>query len=101
MKTLHPVDEETYARIGKAYLICSQYPDVFGDVTFKKFCSMFVDVLDDDEDEQDVRLKVVAPAMYRLLGAALERLNNYEPYGATTQAIRELLSGIDEEGNDE
>ena len=40
MKTVKPVDEATKAKIGKAYLICSQYPDVFGDVTMKKFCAL-------------------------------------------------------------
>lgn len=65
MKTLKPVDEETYARIGKAYLICSEYPEVFGDVTFKKFCSMFVDAL--DEKKREARMRKYAPDMYRLL----------------------------------
>ena len=70
MKTLHPVDEATNARIGKAYLICSQYPEVFGDVTMKKFCSMFVDVLDEDEDLIEARKKAYAGDMYHLLQKA-------------------------------
>ena len=67
MKTLKPVDEETYARIGKAYQICAEYPEVFGDVTMKQFCSMFVDVVDEDEDEREARMRVHAPEMYRIL----------------------------------
>ena len=67
MKTLKPVDEETYARIGKAYQICTEYPEVFGDVTMKKFCSMFVDVVDEDENEREARMKVHASEMYRIL----------------------------------
>ena len=51
MKTLHPVSQETYERIGKAYLICSQYPEVFEGVSYKKFCGMFVDdIIDEGED---------------------------------------------------
>ena len=69
MKTLKPVDEETYARIGKAYQICTEYPEVFGDVTMKKVCSMFVDVLDEDEDEREARMKSHASEMYRILKA--------------------------------
>ena len=67
MKTLKPVDEETYARIGKAYQICTEYPEVFGDVTMKKFCSMFVDVVDEGDDEREARMKVHASEMYQLL----------------------------------
>ena len=67
MKTLKPVDEETYAKIGKAYQICSQYPEVFGEVTMKKFCSMFVDVIDEDEDEREARMRKYAPDMYQIL----------------------------------
>ena len=67
MRTVKPVDEETYARIGKAYLICAEYPEVFNDVTFKKFCSMFVDVVDEDEDEHETRMKIHASEMYRIL----------------------------------
>ncbi len=70
MKTLHPVDEAMKAKIGKAYLICSQFPDVFNDVTLEKFCSMFVDVIPEGENEQDARMKAAAPEMRRLLHAA-------------------------------
>ena len=69
MKTLKPVDEETYARIGKAYQICTEYPEVFGDVTMKKFCSMFVDVVDEGDDEREARMRLHAAEMYRILKA--------------------------------
>ena len=102
MKTLHPVDEETYERIGKAYLICSQYPDVFGDVTYEKFCSMFVDVIPDGEDERTARMRALAPAMYELLEGALDELCNYAPYSKTARGIRELRARVEEkEASDE
>lgn len=69
MKILKLVDEEIYARIGKAYLICSQYPEVFGDVTLKKICSMFVDVINKDEDNREKRIKAQATQMYEILRA--------------------------------
>ena len=71
MKTVKPVSKETYERIGKAYAICSEYPDVFGDVTFRKFCGMFVDdIIDEGEDIIEARKRAAAPDMYRLLNAA-------------------------------
>ena len=63
MKTLKPVDPGTYEQIGAAYAICAQYPEIFGDVSLKKFCGMFVEVVDDDAD----RLTAMAPVMYRVL----------------------------------
>lgn len=63
MKTLRPVDTATYEKIGAAYVVCAQYPEIFGDVPLKKFCGMFVDVLDEDEE----RMKAMAPAMYRVM----------------------------------
>ena len=63
MKTIYPADQETYARIGEAYLICSQYPEVFGDVPMDKFCSMFTD----NESKQKARINANAPEMYELL----------------------------------
>lgn len=102
MRTLHPVDDETYARIGKAYLICSQHPDVFGDVTFEKFCSMFVDVIPEGEDERAARMRALAPAMYELLEAALDELSDCAPYSETARGIHELRSSIEgEESGDE
>ena len=71
MKTVKPVSKETYELIGKAYAICSEYPDVFGDVTMRKFCGMFVDdIIDDGEDLIEARKKAYASDMYRLLQAA-------------------------------
>ena len=71
MKTVKPVSKETYERIGKAYAICSEYPDVFGDVTMRKFCGMFVDdIIDEGEDLIEARKRAAAPDMYRLLNAA-------------------------------
>ena len=71
MKTVKPVSKETYELIGKAYAICSEYPDVFGDVTMRKFCGMFVDdIIDDDEDEYEARRKAYAGDMYHLLQKA-------------------------------
>ena len=71
MKTVKPVDKATLERIGAAYAICSQYPDVFGDVTFRKFCGMFVDdIIDEGEDLIEARKRAAAPDMYRLLNAA-------------------------------
>ena len=71
MKTVKPVSKETYERIGNAYAICSEYPDVFGDVTFRKFCGMFVDdIIDEGKDLIEARKRAAAPDMYRLLNAA-------------------------------
>ena len=67
MKTLHPVDDTTLAKIGKAYLICSEYPDVFGNVRMDRFCSMFVDVIPDDESERDARIRARADEIYGLI----------------------------------
>lgn len=71
MKTVKPVNKETYDRIGKAYAICSEYPDVFGGVTMRKFCGMFVDdIIDEGEDIIEARKKAYAGEMYRLLQVA-------------------------------
>ena len=71
MKTVKPVSQETYERIGAAYAICSKYPDIFGDVTFRKFCGMFVDdIIDEEEDLIEARKKAYAGDMYRLLQKA-------------------------------
>ena len=78
MKTLHPVDEATKAKIGKAYAICSEYPDVFGDVTFEKFCSMFVDVIPEGESERSARMKAYAGEMYDTLYAIAQDMARRE-----------------------
>ena len=71
MKTVKPVSKETYEQIGKAYAICSEYPAVFGDVTMRKFCGMFVDdIIDEGKDLIEARKRAAAPDMYRLLNAA-------------------------------
>ena len=67
MKTLYPVDEATYEKIGAAYAICAEYPEIFDNVTLEKFCSMFVDIVPEGKDKRDARMKVYAPEMYRLL----------------------------------
>ena len=97
MKTLHPVDEATNARIGKAYLICSQYPEVFGDVTMKKFCSMFVDVLDEDEDLIEARKKAYAGDMYALLYSAFGGTMSFDKLTRIGDCARDLLARIDGE----
>ena len=95
MKTLKPVDEETYAKIGKAYLICSEYPEVFGEVTMKQFCSMFVDVIDEDEDEREARMRAYAPKMYQLLRELKEYSEEYDLYSDLKDEVFELLRKID------
>ena len=109
MKTLHPVDEETYARIGKAYLICSEHPDVFGDITFKKLCSMFVDdIIDEGEDERKARMKTCAPEMYSLLNKVFSYMSDLKLNENLRLEIDECLCRVegylrttDEEANDE
>ena len=95
MKTLKPVDEETYARIGKAYQICTEYPEVFGDVTMKKFCSMFVDVVDEDEGEREARMKAYAPEMYQLLSELKDYSEEYDLYSDLKDEVFALLRKID------
>ena len=109
MKTLKPVDEATYTKIGKAYLIYSQYPEVFNDVTFEKFCGMFVDVIPEGEDEKLARMKAYAETMYYML----KNLRYEFMHGGASDEkyitqiiveIGEVLSEIDENGaveNDE
>lgn len=46
----HDVDDETLSRIGAAFLICAQYPEIFGDVPMEKFRAMFIDDTKEDED---------------------------------------------------
>lgn len=48
-KPISEVDEETLYRIGAAYLICSQYPEIFGNVKVGKFRAMFLDDYDCEE----------------------------------------------------
>lgn len=103
MKTLKPVDPETYKKIGQAYLILSEYPEVFGDVTMKKFCSMFVDdIIDDGEDEHEARMRAYASEMYDMLLLSIESLREHRYDSPTAERIEELLDRIDGEvRNDE
>ena len=103
MKTLKPVDQETYERIGAAYAICSQYPEIFGNVTMKKFCSMFVDdIIDEDEDEHEARMRAYASEMYDMLLLSIESLREHRYDNPTAELIEELLDRIDGEvKNDE
>ena len=68
------VDDATYARIGQAFLVCAEYPEVFEGVTMEKFCSMFVDVIPDGESELTARAKAHAVEMYKLLNKVFSRL---------------------------
>ena len=96
MKTLHPVSQETYERIGKAYAICSEYPEVFGAVTMRKFCGMFVDdIIDEEEDLIEARKKAAAPEMYEMLELAVESLMEHNPDSPTAEMIEALLDRID------
>ncbi len=102
MKTVKPVDEATKARIGKAYLICSQYPDVFEGVAYEKFCGMFVDVVAEDEDVHEARIKAEAESMYWMLRNMLYELKRGSGDDADYIAqvigdIGEVLSRIDGE----
>ena len=46
------VDDETLARIGKAFLICAQYPEVFGKVRMDKFRAMFLDEPEEEDSNE-------------------------------------------------
>ena len=103
MKTLKPVSKETYERIGKAYAICSEYPDVFGDVTMRKFCGMFVDdIIDEGEDLIEARKKAYAGEMYDLLKAAFGDAISFTEITRLSTIAQELLARIDgKEGADD
>ena len=45
------VDEETLERIGEAFLIFAQYPEVFGDVPIGRLRGLFLDGYEGDFDE--------------------------------------------------
>ena len=65
MKTLNDLDEETQERILKAFQICVEHMDVFGEVEMQKLCSLFADGI--FEDDREVRMRKYAPDMYQLL----------------------------------
>lgn len=97
MKTLHPVDKATYEKIGAAYAICAEYPEIFGNVTLEKFCSMFVDVIPEGKDKRDARMKAYAPEMYRLLQNAFISMVNAGIDKPLCLKINECLCHIVEE----
>ena len=95
MKTVKPVSQETYERIGAAYAICSKYPDIFGDVTMRNFCSMFVDdIIDEGEDLIEARKKAYAGDMYRLLQKAFLSMADAKVDEPLRLEIDECLSHI-------
>ena len=95
MKTLHTVDKETYKRIGKAYLVCSEYPEIFGDVKMEKFCGMFVDVIREDDDEREARMRTFVPEMYRILKDIYAWCKNNELDSEIEYDIWRVLKSID------
>ena len=102
MKTVKPVSQETYERIGAAYAICSKYPDIFGDVTFKKFCGMFVDdIIDEEEDLIEARKKAYAGEMYDFLDAIAEDMSVREGCEDYVSRIMALLDRIDGNGEED
>ena len=95
MKTVKPVSQETYERIGAAYAICSKYPDIFGDVTMRNFCDMFVDdIIDEGEDLIEARKKAYAGDMYRLLQKAFLSMADAKVDEPLRIEIDECLSHI-------
>lgn len=42
------LQQSPYTKLGKAFSICSKYPDVFGDIDLDKFCSLFIERTDND-----------------------------------------------------
>ena len=96
MKTVKPVSQETYERIGAAYAICSKYPDIFGDVTFRKFCGMFVDdIVDEGEDLIEARKKAYAGEMYDLLATMWADWDENGGGDGYQSTIGDLLDRID------
>ena len=97
MKTVKPVSKATLERIGAAYAICSEYPDVFGDVTMRKFCGMFVDdIIDDGEELAAARKKAYAGEMYDFLDAIAEDMSErggYEEYASKIAALLDRIDG--------
>lgn len=37
------LEQSPYTRLGKAFTLCSQHPEIFGDVDLHKFCALFLD----------------------------------------------------------
>lgn len=101
MRTLRPVSEDVKANIGAAYAICSQYPEIFEDVTYRKFCDMFVDdIIDEGMDVHEARKKAAAHEMYDLLEEAVKALAEYNTNSTTAARIERLLDVIDDVGSE-
>ena len=47
-----------YTKLGRAFVICSQYPEIFGDVDLHKFCSLFFETSDNDNSTDDDNEKI-------------------------------------------
>lgn len=107
MKTIKPVSKETYAKIGAGYLILAEHPEIFGDVTFRKFCGMFVDdIIDEGEDLIDACKKAYAGEMYNLL-RRLRNLPDYDymktytiQWEVLTRDVDMLIARIDSYGEE-
>ena len=89
------MSKETYAKIGAGYLILAEHPEIFGDVTFRKFCDMFVpDIIDEGEEVATARKKAYAEAMYDLL-CKLRELIDWEDMRFNTIQWETLTRNID------
>ncbi len=95
MKPLYPIDNDVLEHIGAAALIFMQNLDVFGQVTYKQCCSLFTDVIGDDEDIHEARIIHEAPVMYKLLSDIRDCLTDYDLPSDIEADIRELLDRID------
>ena len=47
-----------YTKLGRAFVICSQYPEIFGDVDLHKFCPLFIETSDDENCTDDDTEKI-------------------------------------------
>ncbi len=95
MKPLYPLDDEVFERIGAATLVFYDNLDIFGQVTFKQFCSLFTDVIDDDDDIHEARIIHEATVMYKLLTDIRDCLSDYELPRNIEANILSLLERID------
>ena len=95
MKPLYPLDDEVFERIGAATLVFYDNLDIFGQVTFKQFCSLFTDVIEDDDDIHEARIIHEAPVMYKLLADIQDCLSDYELPRNIEARIHALIERID------
>lgn len=93
MKTLNDLDEGTQERILKAFQICVEHMDVFGEVEMHNLCSLFADGV--FEDEREARKRKYAPEMYELLSELKEYSEEYDLYSDLKDEVFELLRKID------